>query len=88
MEILLNPERQKFIQKQLEEGKYRNHDEAINVALILLEKLYREYTEWLEETRQKVAIGISQLERGESLDAEEVIEGILDRFREAKETNK
>jgi antitoxin ParD1/3/4 len=88
MEILLNPERQKFIQKQLEEGKYRNHDEAINVALILLEKLDREYTEWLEETRQKVAIGISQLERGESLDAEEVIEGILDRFREAKETNK
>ena len=53
-----------------------------------LEKLDREYTEWLEETRQKVAIGISQLERGESLDAEEVIEGILDRFREAKETNK
>ena len=88
MEILLNPERQKFIQKQLEEGKYRNHDEAINVALILLEKLDREYTEWLEETRQKVAIGISQLERGESLDVEEVIEGILDRFREAKETNK
>jgi antitoxin ParD1/3/4 len=88
MEILLNPESQKFIQKQLEEGKYRNHDEAINVALILLEKLDREYTEWLEETRQKVAIGISQLERGESLDAEEVIEGILDRFREAKETNK
>jgi len=88
MEILLNPERQKFIQKQLEEGKYRNHDEAINVALILLEKLDREYTEWLEETRQKVAIGISQLERGESLDAEEVIEGILDRFREAKETSK
>ena len=88
MEILLNPERQKFIQKQLEEGKYRNHDEAINVALILLEKLDREYTEWLEETRQKVGIGISQLERGESLDAEEVIEGILDRFREAKETNK
>ena len=88
MEILLNPERQKFIQKQLEEGKYRNHDEAINVALILLEKLDREYTEWLEETRQKVGIGISQLERGESLDAEEVIERILDRFREAKETNK
>ena len=56
MEILLNPERQKFIQKQLEVGKYRNHDEAINVALFLLEKLDREYTEWLEETRQKVAI--------------------------------
>ncbi|MFN5611806.1 MAG: type II toxin-antitoxin system ParD family antitoxin, partial [Pseudanabaena sp.] len=58
---------------------------AINVALLLLEKLDREYAEWLEETRQKVAIGIAQLERGESLDAEEVIEGILDRFRQAKE---
>jgi len=35
MEILLNPERQKFIQKQLEEGKYRSHDEAINVDKII-----------------------------------------------------
>lgn len=51
----------------------------------LLEKLDREYAEWLEETRQKVAIGIDQLERGESLDAEQVIDGILDRFRQAKE---
>jgi antitoxin ParD1/3/4 len=85
MEILLNPERQKFIQKQLEVGKYRNHDEAINIALLLLEKLDQEYTEWLEETRQKVALGIAQLERGESLDSEQVIEGILDRFRQAKE---
>jgi antitoxin ParD1/3/4 len=53
---------------------------------VQLEKLDREYTEWLEETRQKVAIGIAQLERGESLDAEQVIEGILDKFRETKET--
>jgi antitoxin ParD1/3/4 len=56
------------------------------VALFLLEKLDREYTEWLEETRQKVAISIAQLEQGESLDAEQVIEGILDKFRETKET--
>ena len=88
MEILLNPESQKFIQKQLERGKYRNYDEAINVALLLLEKLDREYTEWLEETRQKVAVGIAQLERGESFDAEPVIEGILDKFRETKESTK
>jgi antitoxin ParD1/3/4 len=41
--------------------------------------------EWIEETRQKVAVGIAQLDRGESRDADIVIEGILDRFREAKE---
>ena len=85
MEILLHPKQQQFIQKQLEVGRYHSHDEAINVALILLEKLDREYTEWLEETRQKIAIGIAQLDRGESLDADIVIEGILDRFRQAKE---
>jgi len=88
MEILLHPKLQQFIQKQLEAGRYHSHDEAINVALILLEKLDREYTEWLEETRQKVAVGIAQLDRGESLDADIVIEGILDRFRQAKETVK
>lgn len=50
----------------------------------MLEKLDLEYTEWIEETRRKVAIGIAQLERGDRLDAELVIEGIIDKFREAK----
>ncbi len=85
MEILLHPKQQQFIQKQVEVGRYHSHDEAINVALILLEKLDREYAEWLEETRQKVSVGIAQLDRGESLDADLVIEGILDKFRQAKE---
>lgn len=84
MEILLHPKQQQFIQKQVEVGRYHSHDEAINVALILLEKLDREYAEWLEETRQKVSVGIAQLDRGESLDADLVIEGILDKFRQAK----
>jgi antitoxin ParD1/3/4 len=88
MEILLHPERKQFIQKQLEAGRYRSHDEAINAALLLLEKFDREYAEWLEETRQKVAVGIAQLDRGESLDADQVIAGILDRFRQAKEVAK
>jgi antitoxin ParD1/3/4 len=85
MEILLHPKQQQFIQKQVEVGRYHSHDEAINVALILLEKLDREYAEWLEETRQKVSVGIAQLDRGESLDADLVIEGILDKFRQAKQ---
>lgn len=68
MEILLDPEQQRFIQKQLDVGRYSSHDEAINVDLLLLEKLDREYAEWLEETRQKVAVGIDQLDRGESFE--------------------
>jgi antitoxin ParD1/3/4 len=84
MEILLEPEREQFIQKQLEVGRYQTQDEAINVALLLLEKLDGEYLQWLDEAREKVAVGITQLDRGESRDANQVIEGILDRFRHAK----
>lgn len=84
MEILLEPEREQFIQKQLEVGRYQTQDEAINVALLLLEKLDGEYLQWLDEAREKVAVGITQLDRGESHDANQVIEEILDRFRHAK----
>lgn len=73
MNITLNSEQQKFIQSQIQKGRYNDSQEVINKALELLEKQEQEYEQWLTETRQKVQVGIEQLERGEKIDGEVAI---------------
>ena len=85
MEIVLKPERQQFIPKQIANGQFSSTDEAVNAALLLLEKLQHEYAEWIEETRQKVDEAIAELDRCEGLDSDIVIGQILQRFQAARE---
>jgi antitoxin ParD1/3/4 len=54
-------------------------------ALRLLEERDKQYEKWVEETREKVAVGIAQLDRGEGLDGEAVVASILERFKQARQ---
>ena len=65
MNIILSPEQEKFIQSQIAKGRYTNIQQAIDVALKLLEKQEQDYQEWLDETRAQIKIGLEQLERGD-----------------------
>lgn len=62
MNISLKPEEEQFIQAKLESGKYKTAYDVIVAALQLLEERDKQYVKWLEETREKVAVGIKQLE--------------------------
>lgn len=84
MNIILKPEHEEFIQEKLKSGKYHTVDEVIFEAFRLLEERDKQYEKWVEETREKVAIGIAQLDRGEGLDGESVVEQIQDKFRQAR----
>ncbi|MCU0571244.1 MAG: type II toxin-antitoxin system ParD family antitoxin [Oculatellaceae cyanobacterium Prado106] len=88
MEILLKPEQQQFVQAQIASGKFTNADEVVDVAFRLLEKLGNEYSQWIEETREKIDLARVELERGEGLDGETVVHQILDRFQQAREAQK
>ncbi|MEO1762942.1 MAG: type II toxin-antitoxin system ParD family antitoxin [Cyanobacteria bacterium J06629_18] len=81
MQIQIKPEHEKFIQAQISTGKYKNPEEVADIAFKLLEKLNIEYAQWIEETRQKVDVAIAELERGEGLDGETVVNQILERFK-------
>ncbi|MEC4891484.1 MAG: type II toxin-antitoxin system ParD family antitoxin [Oscillatoria sp. PMC 1051.18] len=83
MSIILKPEHEQFIQSQVASGKFANQEEVLDTAFRLLEKLHGEYEQWLEETRNKVKVGITELDRGEGLDGEAVITEILERFQQA-----
>jgi antitoxin ParD1/3/4 len=47
-------------------------------------KCSTEYSEWISEFRGQVAIAKAEVARGETIDGETFVEGILDKFRQAK----
>lgn len=87
MSIALKIEQEQFIQKKLKSGKYSSADEVIFEAFRLLEERDQHYEQWLQDTRQKVAEGLAQLDRGEGLDGESVIARLKERVRNARENH-
>ncbi|BAY61830.1 hypothetical protein NIES22_18970 [Calothrix brevissima NIES-22] len=85
MYIQLKPEHEQFIQAQMATGRYENADDVIAKALKLLEEWEKGYQEWEEETRQKIAIGLAQIERGEVVDGEVVMARLTEKIRKARE---
>ncbi|MBW4671102.1 MAG: type II toxin-antitoxin system ParD family antitoxin [Cyanomargarita calcarea GSE-NOS-MK-12-04C] len=85
MNIQLKPEDEQLIQKQIAKGKYENPAEVISKALKLLDECEKGYQNWAEETRQKVEVAVEQLDRGEGLDGEVVVERLREKLRQARE---
>ncbi len=85
MNITLKPEQEQFIQQQLKNGRYESVDEAIAQAFQLLEEDDRQYQQWLEETRQKVAVGIEQANRGKFTDGKLVIARLREKLQQKRE---
>jgi antitoxin ParD1/3/4 len=85
MNINLKPEHEQFIQSQVASGKFADGEEVIDIAFRLLKKLQSEYEQWIEETRNKIDIGIAELDRGEALDGEAFVAGILEKFKQARQ---
>ncbi|MCA6575031.1 MAG: type II toxin-antitoxin system ParD family antitoxin [Pseudanabaena sp. M57BS1SP1A06MG] len=81
MSIALKIEQEQFIQKKLKSGKYSSADEVIFEAFRLLEERDKHYEQWLQDTRQKVADGLAQLDQGEVLDGKSVMARLKERVR-------
>lgn len=85
MNIRLKPEDEQFIQGQIVKGKYENPEDVISKALKLLEESENDYQQWVEETRQTVEVAVEQLERGEGIDGEVVVERLREKLRRARD---
>jgi antitoxin ParD1/3/4 len=73
MNIQLQPKQEEFIQKQLDTGKFDSPEQVIDAAFKVLENLQDDYWQWVDETRQKIDVAIQELDNGEGLDGETVI---------------
>ncbi len=84
--LTITPEHEKLIQDHLDTGRYANAEEVLAIALQLLTRLDTENQAWIEETRQKIAVGIAELDRGEGVDGATVMNQYLQKFQAAQKT--
>ncbi len=79
--LTITPEHEKIIQSHLDTGRYANAEEVLTIALQLLTRLDTENQVWIEETRNQIAIGIAELDRGEGVDGPTVMNQYLQKFQ-------
>ncbi|MCC5613347.1 type II toxin-antitoxin system ParD family antitoxin [Nostoc sp. CHAB 5834] len=53
MSISLTPDQERFIKTKLQSGKYRSAEEALEIALRLLDEYDRADAKWVEDVREK-----------------------------------
>jgi len=82
MNISLSSEQEKFIQAQIDKGKYQNVEQVIEEALKFLEKFNQENEQKrLEELREKIAMGMEDIKQGKVTDGEIVFERLQERLK-------
>ena len=92
MQINLNPQQAQILQTLSEQGGYDSLEVTLDAALLSLAEQIAlpstlttsDYQAWLEDTRLKLAEGYHAADRGELLDAEEVIEQLQAKLTAAR----
>jgi len=85
MEIGLTPQVEKFIQSQVESGKYSSVTQVILAGIKLLEERERIYKGRFEELQREIRIGIEASERGEVVDGETVFRQLQEKLQEHRD---
>ena len=81
MNITLSPQQERFIQKQLANGKFQSAEAVISQALKLLEAQQQEYDAWVEDVRNKVDEATAELARGEGIPLDTVMSQLQEKYR-------
>jgi antitoxin ParD1/3/4 len=84
MSIVLTPEQEQFVREQMARGPFKSPDEVLEQAFRLLQEKYQEYESWIEVVRDQVNEAAAELERGEGIPLDTVMEQLQDKFRQAK----
>lgn len=85
MNISLSPELEAYVRRKMAGGGYVSASEVVREALRLLEEQDMFRAMKLEELRKEIAIGVEQLDRGESHSAEAVFRELRERAAEMRQ---
>ena len=72
MNISLSLEARKFIEEQVNSGRYSSATEVVGEALRLLSEKESIRAKYFVELKEKIRMGIEELDRDEGIDGEEV----------------
>jgi Arc/MetJ-type ribon-helix-helix transcriptional regulator len=93
MQIILSQEQTQVLEALVRHGKYPSIEEAINTALLLLiddvdqadANDSPEYLAWVQATQQKINLAREQAQRGEVLNAEDILTQLRKKVQQARE---
>jgi antitoxin ParD1/3/4 len=90
--ITLTPEQVEIIQQKLQSGRYKTVEDLLAQAFQLLDD-WDDYSlsedpAWIESTRVKVDEAIASLEAKGGTDGETVVNQMLNKFHQARESQK
>ncbi|MGA2607439.1 MAG: hypothetical protein ABSH01_08275 [Terriglobia bacterium] len=83
MNVRLDSETEKLVEEEVRSGKFQDATALVGAAVkhfLIARELGEEYTR--QEIEEKIARGLSQLDRGEGLDGDEVFENLRVRGEE------
>jgi antitoxin ParD1/3/4 len=90
MNVTLTPEQSEIIQVKLQSGHYQTIEEVLAQAFLLLddwdELSLTDDPAWIESTRRKVDEAVKSLAENGGTDGETVVNRLLDKFRQARES--
>jgi antitoxin ParD1/3/4 len=84
MQIILQPEQEKFILKKLQQGKYKSVDELVAIAFQLLAENENKEQNFIE-LREKINEGTQQIQEGKVVDGEAVFQRLQDKLNRMKQ---
>lgn len=70
-----------FVRERIDTGKYQSEQEVLTAALTL----WKLREEQMDELRAKIQVGIDQLDRGEKVDGETVVQELREKLARLKE---
>ncbi len=78
MNVHLTPELEQLVQTKVQSGRYNSASEVVREALRLMEQKDKVRTIQLQELRSRMDKGLAQAERGEGIDGEVFMQGLLE----------
>ena len=82
MKIFLSREARKLIEEQVNSGRYSSPSDVMGEALRLLSEKERIRAKYVAELKEKIRVGIEELDRGEGIDGEEVFAELEEEARQ------
>jgi antitoxin ParD1/3/4 len=86
--VSLTPEFERFVQAEVDSGRYRSASEVFREGLRLLPERQERRQTALDEVRKKVREGLDARKRGELFDGQEVLREILGENRKRRGTSR